>query len=322
MKKRISIVIALVLCMALVTAMFIHAKDTEIDLSADYCIIVSEMNMEDITPTFKKTGKNKVVFHNNGNALQSDYNEEEHYLLAVTCIEYEYGIEERAYFSTLSQVSKEKLKTIITTADEIFNEANAARKADIPAGIKSSDYVIRSYSEDCTDLLGTEVTVAASVTFIRESSTADINGVTGSVWDVKDFVQYEKGIATRINHEYTTLKVSGYAGENLESYGPTVSSGTGTITVGLSGIVPSMSYTFSISGYHIKNQSSLANDYGKWYIVDYIGSENSFVTEPGIRVSNTSGSLLVKQIQTINYTDASSNDITRTFNWLSTVPDR
>lgn len=59
-----------------------------------------------------------------------------------------------------------------------------------------------------------------------------------------------------------------------------------------------MQYSFPIAGFSVTDYSSLSGNYGRWHFWDGVGNLASIVTQPGIRVTNTSGALAIDLSQT------------------------
>lgn len=152
--------------------------------------------------------------------------------------------------------------------------------------------------------------LTTNVNLLRKTKKASVNGVEGSIWDVTTFTQYEKKEAIRINNYYTRLSAD-KQNQELLAYGPIGDSTGGTLNVNLTGgangalPIPSIGYSFSIDGFSVQDYSSLSGKYGRWKFYDGIGNLQSMTTQPGIRVSNTSGSLVIE----LSHTTSNNNDI-------------
>ncbi|MBT2641476.1 hypothetical protein J7I80_04505 [Bacillus sp. ISL-41] len=152
----------------------------------------------------------------------------------------------------------------------------------------------KSYSWD----MGTGI-YSSSTHFDRKATAANINGVTGSVWDIKAFNSWEEktwAIGGSIDYMTTRYDVS-YSSQKIFSYGPLDDWG-GKIPVSLSGGGPSgISWSFDLGAVVTTNdRSSIANKYGRWTwsSVEPLLSPNPFVTKPGLRVGNTAGKLAIE----------------------------
>ncbi|MFE4384938.1 hypothetical protein ACFRPD_36115, partial [Streptomyces cyaneofuscatus] len=160
-------------------------------------------------------------------------------------------------------------------------------------------------------------TYTSTLHFDRKSSSANVDGKTGSVWDIASFNQYEVK-SYRIN-QLTTRNDVNYASEKIVSYGPYDDAGY-TVGVDLSGLVSGNAWTFSVGAVITNNVSSIANKYGKWtwtHTSSYM--QNPFVTKPGLRVTNTSGNLAIKTSHSLHasYGATHSTGVVTTY-----IPDR
>ncbi|SEN69223.1 hypothetical protein SAMN05192533_11789 [Mesobacillus persicus] len=157
---------------------------------------------------------------------------------------------------------------------------------------------------------------STNINFDRKSSSANINGVTGSVWDIHTFQEYDR-ITGTVTEQVTRVDAN-YSAQKLLSYGPLDDSGF-SVGVSLSGITSPVSWSFSTGAASTNNTSSIASKYGRWiWTASVTTFGDPFVTEPGIRVSNTSGSLAVKFSHTFgtNYGSHGTGVVT------ASIPDR
>lgn len=191
-----------------------------------------------------------------------------------------------------------KVDTYESAIDAIKNKTsvtsdNIASVASLPTTY------IKSYSWSFYDAGLLNCTLSTNVSLTKESGNVNYNGTAASLWDVTSFSQLENKNAIRLNDQYTRLDLSGYSAEKLIDYGPVGNSSGGTITVGLDGLgIPSVQYSFSIAGFSVTDYSSLSGNYGRWHFWDGVGNLSNIVTQPGIRVTNTSGALAIDLSQT------------------------
>jgi hypothetical protein len=108
-----------------------------------------------------------------------------------------------------------------------------------------------------------------------------------------------------------------YSAGKLLSYGPKDDSGF-SVGVELSGITSPLTWNFNVGNFSVNNVSSITSKYGRWIYTRNLGYPDPFVTEPGIRVSNTSGNLAVQLSHSLNvaYYDNSTGIVT------VSLPDR
>ena len=233
-------------------------------------------------------------FHNNGLAMTTDLfrKGESHgnYLVAVYRAVRNGRTTESYYFTTEPKENKAALVKRVTEQEL----EQMTQVAPLAVGNETRTF---SWVEEKN---GKELaTLTTNVDLLRKTKNASINGVDGSIWDITTFTQYEKKEAVRINNYYTRLSAD-KPNQQLLAYGPIGDSTGGTLNVNLTGgfnggtPVPGIGYSFSISGFSVKDYSSLSGKYGRWKFYDGIGNLKSMTTKPGIRVSNTSGSLVIE----------------------------
>ncbi|MBW0934216.1 hypothetical protein [Priestia megaterium] len=185
------------------------------------------------------------------------------------------------------------------------------------AAVSKSDGYVKEYKWTFKYLGRTQGTYTSVNNFDRKSSNTNINGKTGSVWDVHSFNTYEAGKSGQYVKSQVTRMDAGYPAEKILSYGPKNGSGAG-VSVSLSSAVDPMSWTFDIGRASLTDKSSPANKYGRWSYYISLGHTDPFNTEPGMRVSNTSGDFAMKISNTFTiYTQNHSTGIV-----TASLPDR
>lgn len=308
MKKVISLCLALGLIFAITGNVYAkipkNTKETkELHLNTFKQKDFSSLNFNDT---------NEIVIHNYGQAIKTDYfeegKEEGNRVVAVRYERINNSTVETVYYANVENIDETELNNIISSDKKNFSAApfvvlNTSRASASPV-VKRHQW---SFYDNGTKM----AVVTTSTEYRRESKNASVNGKKCSVWDVITFTQFERINTTRINEQYTRLSVESFSSEYLLFYGPVGNSSGGEVSVGLDGAgVPSVGYSFSISGFSVKDLSSLSSKYGRWRFVDYLGSEESFTTQPGIRVANTTGSLVVELSHKVEYRDVFLNDKT------------
>lgn len=300
MKKLISSILAMSLL--IVTALNVFAETPDLFEGVNEIVVneYSQINTS-LYSTYSLESEDTII-HNNGNAIKSDYlvngKEEGNYLIAIKYENSDYGIVETAYFANKESVSADDLIRIVSED----NNSNISEMSVATKSRSADDPIYKRYN--WTFYLGdiVEATLTSVVNLTRQTSTATINGVSCSVWDVTTFTQLEKDMCYRLNNQYTRLSVD-LQNQTLVAYGPTESTSGGDVSVGLDGAgVPSISYTFSIEGFSVDNLSSLNDNYGRWKFSNGVGFETSMTTEPGIRATNTTGDFVVELSHTTNVT--------------------
>lgn len=303
MKKIISSLLTIALLLVMPTNVFastpkLFQEATEVITSEYLQRGISAYSLDD----------QDTIIHNNGKAIKSDYfaegKDEGNYLFAVKCENTAYGVVETAYFANVESMSTGELVEIVSNSNnniEKLEPVSKARSADAPI---YKNYQWSFYSNNIL-----QSTLTTTVELTRQTTTATMNNVPCSVWDVVTFSQLERENCIRLNNQYTRLSVD-YTNQKLISYGPDESTSGGDVSVGLDGAgVPSVSYTFNIDGFSIEDLSSLSKKYGRWSFIDKLGSEQHFTTKPGIRATNTSGDFIVELSHTMNASVDSFNTI-------------
>ena len=306
MKKTISILIATILVFSVTTNAF----------ATDKISTTKEMQLN----TFKQTdlsaldfkNNNEIIIHNNGNSIETDYlvkgQENGNHVIAVRYETTDAGTIETVYYANVESIEKAELDNMISS-DKQSNPISLATKS-VTARATSSPIIKRHqwsfYQGDSKMAI-----ITTTTEYYKQSGNATYNNHSCSVWDVVTFTQYEKVNCVRLNEQYTRISVESFSSEHLISYGPIGNDSGGQVSVGLDGAgVPSIGYSFNIDGFSVKDLSSVSSKYGRWRFVDYVGNENSFTTRPGIRVANTSGSLVVELSHSVEYKYTS--ELTRT----------
>ncbi len=234
-----------------------------------------------------------TLIHNNGKPIETNIfaNSESHgnYLVAVYYTQ-ENGVKIEHYFFT-NEPDGDRKDLVNRVSESEISRKNSVNT--IAASAKAGDE-FKTYTWDHKKNSTLLATLSTNVTLKRKSSNATINGKKGSVWDVRTFTQLERVKAVRINGYRTRLSVD-QTNQKLLSYGPVGDKSGGTVGVSLSATgVPSLSYSFSISGFSVSDLSSISKKYGRWNFNDNFGNLKSITTEPGIRASNTSGSFVTE----------------------------
>lgn len=299
MKKMLSVILALVMVFALCTTAFAAGEQTTDGTFDGYQEIVqNSFSQRSATPAALSNSNNKVIIHNKGNLMTSDYfvegKSDGNSLVAVTYIPVDGKIVETAHFTSGGSMSEAQLSDIVADYE------NALSFSELPS--ISTMSTIKHYQWTFPANGKTMASLTTAVTCDRKSSNSTVDGVACSVWDVTTFSQLEKVDAMRLNNQYTRLSVD-QPNEHLIAYGPSESTSGGDITVGLDGAgVPSFSYTFNIDGFSVKNLSSMSGEYGRWAFIDNIGNEPEFTTKPGIRATNSKGDFVVELSHTVDAT--------------------
>lgn len=241
----------------------------------------------------QETAAKDVLVHNNGLPIQTnmfaDGDAQGNYLVAVYYTEFQGVPVERYFFTNEPDRDKKALLNYVANEEMTPLTENPAFSA-----IAASSDIVKDYIWNHKKGSTVMAKLSTTVTFRRRTKTAEINGKKGSVWDVRSNTQYEKFKAQRINGYRTRLSVN-QTNQKLISYGPVGNTSGGSVTVSLTGLsVPTLAYSFSISGFSVEDLSSKSGKYGRWSFQDKFGSMNSMTTAPAVRASNTSGSFVTE----------------------------
>lgn len=246
-----------------------------------------------ISETKNQVGEN-VVLYNNGNPIETNIFERKdgNELFAIT-INNIGQIEQRTYyFYNLDSIDINILLENIETQEEINNKNN----------VKSSRNSIKNYKWDfyATGKDGVkrqQGSLATSVSFTRRSSNTTIGNVKGSVWDIDSSSQLLSRSNGFLENHITRLDVN-QPNQTLYSWGP-YDSGKSTATVSLTGLLDVKSWSFPLNGFSVTDLSNKGSKYGRWqYKAHLTSSPTTMNTRPGMRVTNTKGSLITKLSQT------------------------
>lgn len=310
-------------------ALFISGTLTIKDTTAAINSLKTNFREVSISHYDSKVGNitENILEHNNGKPIESNVfkeNDDGGNNLFAVYLTNENGIPcETYYFSNKNVMTRDELIGIVNRDESEQNASNhTVEKNDSEIQfVNSSDSTstkissanvttlvsvtpttyIRKYNWSFYDYGVLQATLVTSATLTRQTSNANFNGSLSSVWDVVTTSQLSQVNAIRLNDQYTRLDVSAYNAEELIDYGPIESTSGGSLSVGLDGAgVPSLSYSFSISGFSVTNLSSMINNYGRWRFWDGFGNEPEFTTKPGIRVVNTQGNLVVNLSHSTN----------------------
>ncbi|WP_141201623.1 hypothetical protein [Paludifilum halophilum] len=150
------------------------------------------------------------------------------------------------------------------------------------------------YDEETGELSGT---MTSDVEYYRQGTATDADGKKVSVWDVKYFNTVRPtyaGYFWQTRELITRSSVEGRSGEQIKSYGPQTTPDGADAQVSLTGLVPTFAWTFKTYDSKIQDTSDLTVDYGRWISDITLGTDVSkytYVTQPGVRVTNSTGNI-------------------------------
>ncbi|WP_297523171.1 hypothetical protein [uncultured Clostridium sp.] len=318
-----------VLCIALTTSFLNFSPVTA--KADDFEVLRNDSNivLEDIVSTnyyeaedentknILNVEKNKdVLIHNNGEKLETNLLVEKNGfdLVAVHKVitdDYDYA---QYYFSDenidgdIENIKKEIKDKNLVAAKSIYNEK-----------LLKNSYV-RNFSWNFNYSGSTVYKLTNSVSLERKNNKVNIDGVTGSAWDISSVAAIESQVSNgRINDQYTRLSIQAFGSQKLIDYGPS-STTSQNVGVSLSRLgIPSVSWSFNIGNWTTKDLSSFSNKYGRWrFVGPVIGYSKRVTTRPGIRASNTRGNFGLE----VSHTTATNHGNFQTGIAQIFVPDR
>ncbi|WP_127533986.1 hypothetical protein [Paenibacillus kobensis] len=195
----------------------------------------------------------------------------------------------------MKQLLSVSLATVILAGGVSTFSADKANAA-VAAGTTYTEtfhFAIYSDAEKYAD--GTYVVAGlldSSVTYTKAGDTT-LNGTNTSVWDMKS------STTTRPVNGYQTRQVASRHGvepylpdQKVLSYGPSTTVAGSSFNVNLTVGMPSVGWTTARSSVDVTDNSSMSNGYCKWTYDFPLGqtvSSNTYLMEPGMRVSNDTG---------------------------------
>ncbi|MBC1558457.1 hypothetical protein HB911_07090 [Listeria booriae] len=289
------------------------AKDSEdaLDLNSDSVETIKKNYFSTKQESeLEESSKDIVVITNNGSEIDNDViKDSDMGLYAV--VEYEkdsvdyqdmYFYEDKPNDSAIKEDIEQDLEQEIIDTNinlgkdkslEVTNLSNTKKKNyEIEKmAAKGSSHVVRTLN--WTFKKGRKI--STTVDLKRASADSKIDGKVGSIWNVTTHVEYTDPKKYTLRKQITKIAVP-YSAQKLLDYGPD-SNSSGKASVSLSGAgVPSISYSFGMSGHKVTNLSSKSSKYGRWEFKEtgLVSGTSRLVTRPAIRSSNTSGSFGVQ----------------------------
>lgn len=176
-------------------------------------------------------------------------------------------------FDQIDEVPLSEIREEIEGKVEIAENNSGIKAQSLRASASSEDdtysesYTYRVRDDNRNELAGV---YTSNVDYIRRG-TSTLKGEKVSVWDVKFFNQSEP------RNDYQTRELSmryRHSGsdadeQTIRSYGPYTTDTDSSASVGLSGLLPSVSWTFNTKSSSISDESSISDNYTKW-VVDFV----------------------------------------------------
>ncbi|MDR5001931.1 hypothetical protein [Brevibacillus parabrevis] len=211
-------------------------------------------------------------------------------------------------FDQLDEVPLEEIREEIQEKVELAENKGARNMNSLKASASSDDdtysdsYTYRVRDNNRNTLAGV---YTSNVDYTRRGIST-LSGKKVSVWDVKFFNQTEpmndyqtRELAMRYRHLGDEIDE-----QTIRSYGPYTTDTDTSVIVGLSGLVPSVSWTFNRKSANIIDESSLSSHYTKWVVDFALGTQTAkknYVYEPGVRVTNNDAGIVFRHNHYINY---------------------
>lgn len=176
-------------------------------------------------------------------------------------------------FDQLDEVPLEEIREEIQEKVELAESKSVSNAKSLKSLASSEDdtysesYTYRVRDENRNELAGV---YTSNVDYTRKGISR-LKGEKVSVWDVKFFNQTEprnsyqtRELAMRYRHSGSDADE-----QTIRSYGPGTTDTDSSASVGLSGLVPAISWAFNTRSASITDESSLTDNYTKW-VVDFV----------------------------------------------------
>lgn len=158
-----------------------------------------------------------------------------------------------------------------------------------------------------------------------KKGTALLNGVTSSVWDAQYFNQLSLRNSYQNWELITKSTVAPRIHQTMRLYGPTSAGKNSTVSVGLSRLVPSISWNFNLYASSVTDYSRLNEKYARWVCSNAFSSSTAKttpVTQPGVRITNNRGNIGFQHVHNIDfYKNLSANPAMNTGSINRYLPD-
>lgn len=245
-----------------------------------------------------------LFFHNNGNSIDTDLfkngNNEGNYLVAVYITE-KNGIQVlNRYFSNSPSGNKAELVERVTAAQ--IKKAASGENANIKPRVATGTTYVRYGDYEYKESGYVMAVLTDSITF-KKVANAEVDGASGSIWDVVSSVQLEKKNAATLNELYTRLSVA-QTHQRMITWGPKGNHSAGHVDFSLGTTGPTASYGFDLEGGKLKDAgSSMSDSYGRWrFYTTLLGNPSSYDFQVGVRATNTSGAFVLEYSHVTNLT--------------------
>ena len=291
---------------------------------------VLSQNESEIYRHMEATEAKGILFCNNGlpivNDLYVEGKSEGNQLIAVYR-SLRNGIPCESYYFTNSP--QENVNELVAFVERKQKEAKAAAREQesqssvAPLASNAAYLAEKEYTWNMK-LRGTNISVAnltTTVNFEKSATSTNFNGKQASVWYVTSYSQLEK-VNGRLN-QYTTKFSYAQTGQTLSQWTPMGDKSSGTITIGFSGYIPTVTYSFPVFNFTVTDETSLSNDYAAWkYKSSSAANLSRISSATGTRAINTSGAFVTRLSHVSKLTYASATDEYKTGELYISFNDR
>lgn len=211
------------------------------------------------------------------------------------------GIERMSkYFSNSPEENKAELVARVTS-DQI-NKAVSTDNDKLQSRVATGTTYVRYRDYEYKESGYVMATLTDAITF-KKVANAEVDGVSGSIWDVVSSVQLRKEHAATLNELYTRLSVA-QTNQRMITWGPKGSKSAGNVEFSLGITGPTATYAFELIGGKLKDAgSSLSDSYGRWRCyTTLLGNPSSYEFDVGVRTTNTVGAFVLEHSHVTNIT--------------------
>ncbi|PFB92423.1 hypothetical protein CN296_28260 [Bacillus cereus] len=251
-------------------------------------------------PTLKTNSAEIQLYHNNGNPIKTNILESSPktnlYLFAVSNY-YINNINYRDYY--FSEAKTENIKTIqketVRHLEQILHSSSYTTKS-----------VTANRNYNYSFYTGAKLTT--NITFNKDNSNVDINGKTGSVWDITASHTIKNTVINPPFISWNTQLSVAYSSQHLIDFEPD------------STMIPIFIFP-NLTDFSIHSNSSLSEKYGSWTLDKNLFNPvlKTAQMDTKIRTSNTSGNLGLQ----LSHTYVRAGGTTHSTGIVSTyIPDR
>lgn len=295
--KVFSVMMAVGMLLSILSMTACQESDSDHAVEKDYNVSAPLELKEIVIQEWKESGgidttarKEHLLFHNNGNPIQTDLfkdgEQQDSFLIAVYLYEENDAQTIGRFFSN---EAKNDMDETIERVEKAVNNRQNPEKCEMEYG-KSANSIGDTRFNDFEYKESGYVIANLTNTFSFVKENADVDGKAGSLWDVAACVQLEKVNAAKLKELYTRLSVA-QEHQRMVSWGRKENRNAGkTEDAG----------------------SSLSEGYSCWrsYRPFFSAPVDSFSLEPNIRATNTAGAFVLEfsHVSTMKTTGTAEKD--------------